>query len=133
MSRLRYHIIYINTVGRGEKAYSISIENHYQLVIELWCRYIGRTGYRDLIREAVEDATTEYVRMGLGEYPYILALPRRKTVEEMIRSGEIEDYVRCGAPHEVIMVDPRMYRRGVELASWCLRRRLGIYPPRKIM
>ncbi len=133
MSRPRYHIIYINTVGRGEKAYSISIENHYQLVIELWCRYVGRIGYRELVSRAVEEATSEYVRMGLGDYPYILALPRRKKVEEMIMNGELEASIKCDAPHEVMLVEPGMYRRGVELASWCLKRRLEIYPPRKIM
>jgi len=127
----RYHVIYINIVGKGSYAYSISIENDYQLVIELWCRYAGKMSYKRVLREALREAMEEYVRMGLGETPVVVAIPDNKSSREVVGEGFLEVLAGDRVTHEVIYVAPKRYRRGVELAKYCLKRGLDRYPPRK--
>ncbi len=129
MARVKHHIIYIVVVGRGEYAYSITIETDYQLVIELWCRYADREKYKRVIEKAVSEAVSEYIRMGLADTPFILALPKNKSIEKMVSRGFIKRFIEGDLQYEIKMIPRDSYRRGVELARHCLKNKLERYPP----
>ena len=129
----RFHIVYIY-ISRGDGyAYSTVIENHYKLVIDLWCKYLGRVSYKEAIGRAVIDSLKEYFEMGLSEIPVILILPENRSTREMIESNEFIELIRPFNEVRVSLVKSWRYRRSVELARFCIKNRLERYPPSKFL
>lgn len=129
----RFNIIYIY-ISRGDGyAYSTVIENHYKLVIDLWCRYLGKVSYRKAVVRAVMDSLREYFQMGLSEIPAILILPENKSTKEVIESSEFIEWIRPFKDVRVSLAKHWGYERSIELARFCMKNRLERYPPTKFL
>ena len=129
----RFHSIYIYISRGNGYSFSIIIENHYRLVIDLWCRYIGKSKYIDALRKAVSEGLKEYFNMGLGDIPVKIVLPRNKLVLDFIQSVEFEEIIKPFENVDIEIVDRWRYKRSVELARHCLKNKLGRYPPSKYL
>ena len=129
----KFHSIYIYISRGNGYSFSIIIENHYRLVIDLWCRYIGKSKYIDVLRRAVSEGLKEYFNMGLGDIPVKIVLPRNKLVLDFIQSMEFEEIIKPFENVDIEIVDRWRYRRSVELAQHCQKNKLGRYPPSKYL
>ncbi len=129
----RFHVIYIYITRGDGYAYSTVIENHYKLVIDLWCKYLGKVTYREAIGRALIDSLKEYFEMGLSEIPVVIVLPENKTVRGMVESEDFTELIRPFKEVKVSLVKYWRYKRSIELARHCIKNKLGRYPPSKIL
>ena len=124
----KYHIIYIYILGKREYSYSIVIENHYNLVIDLWCRYVGRKKPSEIFEAALLDAVEEYVKMGLSNTSCKLYIQNKEDFKKVL-DRYMESISERIDLIEVKYFDKWRYRRSRELALYCLKKKVGKYPP----
>ncbi|HIE37138.1 TPA: hypothetical protein EYP83_03120 [Candidatus Geothermarchaeota archaeon] len=129
----RFYIIYLYISRRGGYAYSIVIENHYGLVIDLWCRYVGHIGYRETLKKAIVDSLREVFKMGLSDDPIILMVKDSKSAREYIDSNDFKELIKPFREIKVSLTSRWRYKRCIDLVRFCIDNRLERYPPSKLL
>ncbi len=124
----KIYTIYIYVYGRYNHSYSIMIENHYRLVIDLWCRYLKEKSLDEVFIRSIEEAIREYLRMGLGDIPVRLVLQDLSQARSAIDKlwSEISSLLDF---REVIYLKRWRVKRLRELAMYCYKNRRLRYPP----
>lgn len=129
----KFHVIYIYISRDDGYAYSTVIENHYKLVIDLWCKYLGRISYREALGKAVLDSLKEYFEMGLSDIPVILILSDTNSARNLVESDKFKDLIKPFKEVRVSLMKSWRYRRSLELVKFCLKNKLERYPPSKFL
>lgn len=129
----RFYIIYLYISRRGGYAYSIVIENHYGLVIDLWCRYVGRIGYGEVLKKAASDSLREVFNMGISDETIILVVKDSKSARKYIDSDEFKELIQPFKDIKVSLTKNWRYKRCIDLVRFCIDNRLERYPPSKLL